>query len=73
MPIFCGTNAWSKRGLLDLNYPIHHGLVTHWENDEEIWKDTFIYHVMAADANSESSSYGVLLTEPPLNPIRGGL
>jgi len=39
--LFVGEEALSKRGLLQLNYPLEHGIVTSWDDLEAIWAHTF--------------------------------
>ncbi|KAJ7697584.1 actin family [Mycena rosella] len=55
--------APSKRGMLDLTYPIEHGIVNHWEDMRKIWQHTF-----QNELRVPSELHPILLTEPPLNP-----
>lgn len=60
--LFVGSDAYDKKGVLKLSYPIEHGIVTDWENMEQIWSHTFDkLRVIPNDRN-------VLLTEAPRNP-----
>ena len=34
---YVGDEAQSKRGILNLNYPIDRGVVTNWNDMEKIW------------------------------------
>lgn len=62
--IFVGSDAYQKRGILKIQYPIEHGVVTDWNNMENIWKHTFdLLRVEPDDRN-------ILLTEAPRNPKR---
>lgn len=35
--IFIGPKAKEHRGLLNIKYPIEHGIVTDWNDMEQIW------------------------------------
>ena len=38
---YVGDEAQIKRGILDVMYPIEHGIVTNWDDMEKIWSYTF--------------------------------
>ena len=59
---YVGSDAYAKRGVLKLSYPIEHGVVTDWENMEHIWSHTF------DQLRVEPEDRDVLLTEAPRNP-----
>ena len=61
--LYIGAEAASKKGILNLKYPIEHGVITNWEAMESLWKHTF-----ANELRVPSSEHPVLLTEAPLNP-----
>jgi len=60
---YVGDEALGKRGMLNLNRPIEHGIVTNWDDLEHIWDATF-----KTELRVNPTECRVLLTEPPLNP-----
>ncbi|KAF2093810.1 alpha-centractin [Rhizodiscina lignyota] len=61
--VFIGPRAEELRGLLKINYPLEHGIVTDWDDMERIWQ-----YVYTEELKTVSEDHPVLLTEPPLNP-----
>lgn len=60
---FVGPQALAKRGMLQLNYPVEHGVVKNWDDMEAIWAHTFDNELRV-----DPTDRGVLLTEAPRNP-----
>lgn len=61
--VYIGDEAQAKRGVLNLRYPIDHGIVTNWDDMERVWHHTFFNELRTA-----ADEHPVLLTEAPLNP-----
>ena len=40
--VFIGPKARELRGLLKINYPLEHGIVTDWDDMERIWQ--YVYN-----------------------------
>lgn len=57
-----GNDAFSKRGVLTLKYPIEHGVITNWADMERIWHHTFYSELCVAP-----EEHPVLLTEAARN------
>eukprot|EP01084_Bolivina_argentea_P105208 188337_1 len=62
---FIGKEAITKRDILTLKHPIQFGTVVDWNDMETLWQHTFtnVFSIASKDSS-------VLLTEPPLNPLK---
>ncbi|XP_066275783.1 actin, cytoplasmic-like [Branchiostoma lanceolatum] len=58
-----GAEAQANRDVLDLTYPIEHGIVTNWDDMEKVWR-----HMFSSELHAPPEEHTVLLTEAPLNP-----
>jgi len=58
-----GNDAMNHRGILKLNRPMSHGIITDWDDMERVWKYT--YKLLKVKNRAE---HPVLLTEAPKNP-----
>lgn len=61
--IYVGDEAQAKRGILQLSYPIAQGIISSWEEMEQIWNHCFYNELRINPAD-----YPILLTEAPKNP-----
>ncbi len=60
---YLGDEAQAKRGVLNIRYPIEHGIVQNWDCMTSLWHHTF-YNELRVNP----SEYHVLCTEAPKNP-----
>eukprot|EP01129_Flabellula_baltica_P014912 TRINITY_DN72_c0_g1_i1.p2 TRINITY_DN72_c0_g1~~TRINITY_DN72_c0_g1_i1.p2 ORF type:complete len:402 (-),score=118.13 TRINITY_DN72_c0_g1_i1:69-1274(-) len=63
--IMVGAEAEKVRSMLQITYPLENGIVTNWEEIEHIWDYTFQEQLKVDTAGKK-----ILLTEPPLNPLK---
>ena len=64
--LMLGDEASMLRGMLELSYPMENGIVRNWEEMEHVWDYTF----GATKLNIDPKECKVLLTEPPMNPLK---
>ena len=60
---YVGDEASAKSGVLKINNPIEHGIITNWEDIEKLWHHTF-YNELRVDP----AEHAVILTEVANNP-----
>ena len=60
---YVGDDAQKRRGILSLTYPMEYGIVTNWDDMEQIWG-----HVFYNELHVPVEEYPVLLTEAIMNP-----
>ncbi|KAJ5067152.1 actin [Anaeramoeba ignava] len=60
---YIGEEAKTKRGILQLKYPIEHGIITNWDDMEKIWNYIFYKELRIAPEENP-----VFLTEKIMNP-----
>ncbi|KAI3904924.1 hypothetical protein MKW92_009894 [Papaver armeniacum] len=60
---YIGDEAQARRGILQLSYPVEHGIVRDWSAMEKLWEHTFEKELRVL-----VDQHAVLLTEAPLNP-----
>jgi actin-related protein len=60
---YVGDYAFFKKDLLDLCYPIRHGIVNNWDDMEKIWNQIYCNEFCVSP-----TEHPVLMTEAPLNP-----
>jgi actin-related protein len=61
--MYIGDEAMSKKGMLNIRYPLEHGVVHSWDDMTALWNHTF-YNELRVDPSEQA----VMLTEAPMNP-----
>ena len=60
---FCGDEALAKRGICSLYRPVENGIVTRWDDMEQLWR-----HCYFTELGVDPRDSSCLVTEAPLNP-----
>lgn len=64
--LMVGDEASKLRSMLEVAYPMENGIVRNWEDMCHIWDYTF----GPCKMNIDATNCKVLLTEPPMNPVK---
>lgn len=64
--LMVGDEASNLRSMLEVSYPMENGIVRNWEDMCHLWDYTFGKSKM----NLDPKECKILLTEPPMNPIK---
>jgi len=62
---FIGDKALEHKNVLNLRYPMEHGIVTNWDDMETIWRYG-LHHELGLSTVTDRP---ILITEAPMNPI----
>ena len=63
--IMVGDEAAALRSILQMSYPMENGIVRNWDDMMHVWDYTFSERL-----GINPSECKILLTEPPLNPLK---
>ena len=61
--VYVGDEAQQKRGVLQIQNPIDHGIVTNWDDMEKVW-----HHTLYSELRVSPEGHPILMTEASLNP-----
>lgn len=61
--LYLGDEAQKLRGVLEISYPIEHGIVKDWDNMQKIWE-----HTLSNELRVDPKECAIMLTEAPMNP-----
>lgn len=61
--VYVGDEAQQKRGVLRIEQPIEHGIVTNWDDMEKVW-----HHTLYSELRVSPEEHPILMTEASLNP-----
>lgn len=64
--LMVGDEASELRSMLEVNYPMENGIVRNWDDMKHLWDYTFGPEKL----NIDSRNCKILLTEPPMNPMK---
>ena len=57
--VFIGPRAQELRGLLKINYPLEHGIVTDWDDMERIWQYVYAEELKTVSEDVSSRLFGM--------------
>ena len=60
--VYVGDEAQQKRGVLRIEHPIEHGIVTNWDDMEKVW-----HHTLYSELRVSPEEHPILMTEASLN------
>lgn len=63
--LMVGDEASQLRSMLEVNYPMENGIVRNWDDMTHVWNYTFNEKL-----NVDTKGCKVMLTEPPMNPMK---
>ena len=61
--VYVGEEAQQKRGVLKIETPIEHGIVSNWDDMEKVW-----HHTLYSELRVSPEEHPILMTEASLNP-----
>ncbi|ETO21826.1 hypothetical protein RFI_15382 [Reticulomyxa filosa] len=61
--LYIGDEAQTRRGILNLSYPMERGMITSWDDMENVW-----VHGLFSELGIEPENHPILLTDTALNP-----
>ncbi len=61
---YVGVEALKGGGVLELKYPVQHGIVYNWDDFEKL-----LFHTFYKELKIDPEECRILITEPPINPV----
>ena len=61
--VYVGDEAQQKRGVLQIQNPIDHGIVTNWDDMEKVW-----HHTLYNELRVSPEEHPIIMTECNSNP-----